>query len=116
MSPLNWMGREMMADIEARNAEKISRENRMYEIEQNTKDINDRMSGMQNQIDDVNAELRQLKNEADTTNRQLLQAQLDSQERDRENAKAAGKAQITSYISLVIGIVGAVAGVIALFK
>ena len=64
----------------------------------------------------TNEELEQVRGEADTVNMQLLQAQIDSQKRDDENAKAAKSAKRISYISIALAVISTIAAVAALFR
>lgn len=88
----------------------------LNQIKENVSSINNVVGSHTAQIAQICSDLNQTKNQCDTVNRQLLQFQIDSQARDKANAKSAAFATVLSALGVLAGAVGAVSGIMALFK
>ena len=101
-------------------AQEIQKQNQRDEdirqIKEHTRFMKVSADAHTSQINQICTDLNNTKKQCDTVNVQLLQAQMDSQVRDKENAKSALIATILSIIAIVVGAAGVVIGFLALIK
>lgn len=123
MNIFDPIGPEARARAAMRMEQEIARDNDLYEIKQNTADMNQRIEDanerillLNKQLDAANDELRKTREECDTVNKQLLEYQIDSQKRDEENKITASEARTFSIISLLLAAIAAAAALAALLK
>ena len=106
----------MQDALNAERERKLERDNAVLGIKEDT-------AQMKKQLEDANARIDLLNSQLDDVRSKMEEERLASINRDAENAKSAKEAKTMSIIGIVIGAsallfgaVGAVAGVIALFK
>ena len=123
MNIFDPIGPEARARAAMRMEQEIARDNDLYEIKQNTADMNQRIEDanerillLNKQLDAANDDLRKTREECDTVNKQLLEYQIDSQKRDEENKITASEARTFSIISLLLAAIAAAAALAALLK
>lgn len=92
------------------------RDEDIRQIKEHTRFMKVSVDAHTSQINQICTDLNDTKKQCDTVNVQLLQAQMDSQVRDKENAKSALIATILSIIAIVVGAAGVVIGFLALIK